>query len=124
MPAAVAAVAGYARAVPPPAPGHPARPGGSASPVEVGRPVTLTAGGQRIVVRTWRLGGTEAVVAVSGQPFPMPPGSRAGSGAGMAWSVRLGKLGLYCVNGATSELVAAPVPAAELASLAALLPLA
>jgi len=41
----------------------------------------------------------------------------------MAWSVRLGKLGLYCVNGPTSELVAAPVPTAELASLAARLPL-
>ena len=53
----------------------------------------------------------------------MPPGSVAGSGAGMAWSVRLGKLGLYCVNGPTSELVAAPVPTAELASLAARLPL-
>jgi len=121
IPPAVAAVARYARAVPPPQ--HHAQAGGSATPVEVGRPVTLTAGGQQIVVRTWRLGGTEAVVAVSGQAFPMPPGSVAGSGAGMAWSVRLGKLGLYCVNGPTSELVAAPVPTAELASLAARLPL-
>ncbi len=31
---------------------------------------------------------------------------------------------LYCLNGRTSELVAAPVPAAELAALAARLPLA
>jgi anti-sigma factor RsiW len=122
IPPAVAAVARYARAVPPPQ--HNAHTGGLATPVEVGHPVTLTAGGQQIVVRTWRLGGTEAVVAVSGQAFPMPPGSVAGSGAGMAWSVRLGKLELYCVNGPTSELVAAPVPAAELASLAARLPMA
>jgi len=88
----------------------------------VGRPVTVTAGGQQIVMRTWRLGGIEAVVAVSGQPFPMPPGAASVSGAGMAWSTRLGKLGLYCLNGHLSELVAAPVPMAELAPLAARLP--
>jgi hypothetical protein len=35
-----------------------------------------------------------------------------------------GKLGLYCVNGRTSELVAAQVPDAELAALTARLPLA
>jgi hypothetical protein len=29
---------------------------------------------------------------------------------------------MYCINGRTSELVAAPVPAAELATLAARLP--
>jgi len=33
-----------------------------------------------------------------------------------------GTLSLYCLNGQTSELVAAPVPAAELAALAARLP--
>ena len=32
----------------------------------------------------------------------------------MAWSVRLGRLSLYCINGRTSEIVAAPIPAAEL----------
>jgi hypothetical protein len=42
----------------------------------------------------------------------------------MAWSARLGKPGLYCLNGRTSELVTAPVRAAELAALAARLPLA
>jgi hypothetical protein len=42
----------------------------------------------------------------------------------MAWSARLGRLSLYCLNGRTSELVAAPVRAADLAALAALLPLA
>ena len=124
MPAAVAAVARYAETVPPPAqqlePGR----GPRAVPVEVSPPVMITAGGQRIVLRTWRLGGTEAVVAVSGQPFPMPPGAQGMSGGGMAWSVRVGKLGLYCVNGRSSELVAAPVPVAELAALAAQLPLA
>jgi hypothetical protein len=121
VPAAVAAVARYAQAIPPPTGDqHPQH----AAPVEVGRPVTVTAGGQRIVLRTWRLGGTEAVVAVSGRPFPMPAHARGVSGMGMAWSARLGRLGLYCVNGQTSELVAAPVPAAELATLAARLPLA
>jgi hypothetical protein len=124
VPAAVAAVARYARALAPPARDQRAYPGGRAVPVEVGRPVTVTAGGQRIVVRTWRLGGTEAVVAVSGQPFPMPARARGVAGRGMAWSARLGRLGLYCLNGRTSELVAAPVPAAELAVLAARLPLA
>jgi len=121
VPAAVAAVARYAQALPPPSgEQHPQR----AAPVEVGRPVTVTAGGQRIVLRTWRLGGAKAVVAVSDHPFPMPGGARGVSGRGMAWSARLGTLGLYCVNGPTSELVAAPVPAAELAALAARLPLA
>jgi anti-sigma factor RsiW len=122
VPAAVAAVARYAQGLP--ARGQHAPSGGPAVPVEVGRPVTVAAGGQRIVLRIWRLGGTEAVVAVSGRPFPMPARARGVPGRGMAWSARLGKLGLYCLNGRTSELVAAPVPAAELAALAARLPLA
>jgi anti-sigma factor RsiW len=122
LPAAVAVVARYAQTVPPPAPLPGPGPGRPVAPVEVGHPVTLTAGGQRIVVRTWRLGGTEAVVAVSDEPFPMPSGSQGASGGGMAWSARVGKLGLYCINGTKSELVAAPVPAAELARLAARLP--
>jgi hypothetical protein len=120
VPAAVAAVARYAQAIPAPAGDRHPRP---AAPVEVGHPVTVTAGGQQIVLRTWRMGGTEAVVAVSGRPFPMPPGARGVSGLGMAWAARQGRLGLYCVNGPTSELVAAPVPASELAALAARLPL-
>ena len=121
VPAAVAAVARYAQALSPPTGDqHPQR----AAPVEVGRPVTVTVGEQRIVLRTWRLGGAEAVVAVSDHPFPMPASARGVSGRGMAWSARLGRLGLYCLNGQTSELVAAPVPAAELAALAARLPLA
>jgi len=122
MPGAVAAVARYAQAVPLPA-GPSRAQSGRAAPAEVGQPVTVTAGGQRIVLRTWRLGGTEAVVAVSSRPFPMPTGAAAVPGGGMAWSARLGRLGLYCINGKTSELVAAPVPAAELAALAARLPL-
>jgi hypothetical protein len=123
VPAAVAAVARYAQAVPPPAQKPSAHPGGRATPVRMGRPVTVTAGGQRIVMTTWRLGGTEAVVAVSARPFSMPSGAQGMPGAGMAWSVRLGSLGLYCRNGPTSELVAAPVPATQLARLAAQLPL-
>jgi len=121
MPAPVAAVARYAETMPPARQPEPST-GWPTTPVPVGHPVTLTAGGQRIVVRTWRLGGTEAVVAVSGRPFPMPPGAQGASGGGMAWSVRVGKLGLYCINGKTSELVAAPVPVADLAALAARLP--
>jgi len=121
VPAVVAAVARYAQAIPPPTgKQYPQR----AAPVQVGRPVTVMAGGQQIVLRTWRLGGAEAVVAVSGHPFPMPARARGVSGQGMAWSARLGRLGLYCLNGPTSELVAAPVPAPELAALAARLPLA
>jgi len=38
--------------------------------------------------------------------------------------VGAGPVGLYCLNGPTSELVAALVPDAELAALAARLPLA
>ena len=121
LPAAVAAVARYAQAMPAPA-GH--RHPQPAAPVEVGHPVTVTAGGQQIVLRTWRLGGIEAVVAVSARPFLMPSGAQGVSGLGMAWSARQGRLGLYCLNGPTSELVAAPVPAAALAALAARLPLA
>ena len=122
MPAAVAAVARYALAVPSAGREPPPPQNGRSAPAEVGRAVTLTAGGQQIVVRTWLLDGTEVVVAVSGRPFPMPAGALGAAGPGMAWSARLGKLGLYCVNGGTSELVAAPVPAAELAALAARLP--
>ena len=76
------------------------------------------------MLRTWRLGGTEAVVAVSAQPFSMPARVQGVAGRGMAWSARLGRVRLYCLNGPTSELVAAPVPAAELVALAARLPLA
>ena len=122
VPAAVAAVARYAEAIAPPAWQQTPGMGQRATPVEVGRPVTLTAGRQKIVVRTWRLGRVEAVVAVSGRPFPMPSGAQGASSGGMAWSAQLGKLGLYCVNGRASELVAAPVPAAELPGLVARLP--
>jgi len=124
MPAAVRAVAQYAQAIAPPAGPVRGQTGGrQAVPAEMGRPVAVVAGGQRIVLRTWRLGNMEAVVAVSQRPFPMPAGATGAPGGGMAWSVRLGRLGLYCINGRTSELVAAPVPAAELPSLAARLPL-
>ena len=124
VPAAVAAVARYAQAIAPPARDQHSYSGGRAVRVQLGGPVPVTVGGQRIVLRTWRLGGAEAVVATSGRPFPMPAGARGVPGRGMAWSARLGRLGLFCLNGRTSELVAAPVPAAELAVLAARLPLA
>jgi hypothetical protein len=121
MPAAVAAVARYAQTVPParhPGPGL-GRPG---APVEVGHPVTVAAGGQQMVLRTWRLGDVEAVVAVSAQPFAMPARAHGVTGPGMAWTARLGSIGLYCRNGRTSELVAARVPETQLAALAARLP--
>jgi anti-sigma factor RsiW len=121
MPAAVAAVARYAETMS--AAAHPRPgPGGPAVPVEVGRPVTVAVGGQQIVLRTWRLGRVEAVVAVSSRPFPMPTRARGMAGPGMAWAARLGKIGLYCRNGHVSELVAAPVPDALLGALAARLP--
>jgi anti-sigma factor RsiW len=120
MPAAVAAVARYAETVP--ARQQEAGSGRPAAPVEVGRPVRVAAGGQRMVLRVWRLGRVEAVVAVSAQPFPMPSRARGVTGGGMAWTARLGKIGLYCRNGHTSELVAAPVPENQLAALAARLP--
>jgi len=119
MPAAVQAVARYAQTIAPPAGPLPWQAGARrTSPTEVDPPVSVTAGGQLIVLRTWRLGGTEAVVAVSQGPFPMPAGATDASGGGMAWSSPVGKLRLYCLNGQTSELIATPVPAAELAVLA------
>jgi hypothetical protein len=121
MPVAVAAVARYAQELPParqPGPG----PGGPGAPAEVGHPVTVAAGGQQMVLRVWRLGDVEAVVAVSAQPFAMPAGAHGAAGPGMAWTARLGSLGLYCRNGNASELVAARVPEAQLAALAARLP--
>ena len=121
MPAAVAAVARYAQTVPParqPGPG-PGRPG---APVEVGPPVTVAAGGQQMVLRVWRLGDVEAVVAVSAEPFAMPARAHGVTGPGMAWTARLGSIGLYCRNGRTSELVAARVPETQLVALAARLP--
>src|SRR5215472_12451776 len=117
VPAAVAVVVRHAELVLPPAPppGQELR----ARPVQIGQPVTMTAGRQRIEVRTWRLGRIEAVVAVSRQPFAMPHGADGVPGAGMAWTARMGNLGLYCVNGSLSELVAARVPKTELAALEA-----
>jgi anti-sigma factor RsiW len=120
-PAAVAAVARYAQTVPParhPGPG-PGRPG---APVEVGHPVTVAAGGQQMVLRVWRLGDVEAVVAVSAQPFAMPARAHGVTGPRMAWTARLGSIGLYCRNGHTSELVAARIPETQLAALATRLP--
>ena len=122
VPAAVAAVADYAQAVPPPAGDQHHVSGGRAAPVQVGRPVTVTAGGQRMVLRVWQLGRVEAVVAVSAQPFPMPAPAHGVTSGGMAWTARLGTISLYCRNGHTSELVAAPVPETQLAVLAAQLP--
>lgn len=122
MPAAVAAVAHYAQAVSPlPGGSHP-HAGSQAIPVQVGGLATLTAGGQQIVMRTWRLRGTEAVVAVSRQPFPMPARAQATPSSSMAWTAQLGTIRLYCLNGQTSELVAGPLPLAQLATLAARLP--
>jgi hypothetical protein len=121
MPAAVAAVARYAQQLPPARPPGPG-PGGPGAPAEVGHPVTVAAGGQQIVLRVWRLGDVEAVVAVSARPFAMPARAHGTTGPGMAWSVWLGSIGLYCRNGHTSELVAARVPEAQLAALAAQLP--
>jgi hypothetical protein len=120
MPASVAAVARYAETVS--ARHQEAGSGRAAAPVEVGRPVTVAAGGQRMVLRVWRLGRVKAVVAVSARPFPMPSRARGVTGGGMAWTAWLGEIGLYCRNGHTSELVAAPVPADQLAALAARLP--
>jgi len=124
MPAPIQAVARYAQAIAPAGSAGSRPDGRQVAPVEVGRPLSLTVDGQRIVLRTWRLGGTEAVVAVSQRAFPMPAGATTASGGGMAWSAQLGTLSMYCINGGTSELVAAPVPAAELPELAARLPLA
>jgi hypothetical protein len=122
LPAGVALVARYALALPAPSPDARPEPGRRGVPVPVGRPVTVTADGQNIVLRTWRLDGVEAVVAVSRRPFPMPARARGIPGMGMAWTKRAGTLSLYCLNGRTSELVAAPVPVAQLATLAARLP--
>jgi len=124
VPAAVAAVTRYAQTIPAPPQKQRLPPVGLPVPVAVGRPATVTAGGQQIVMRTWRMGRTEVVVAVSAQPFPMPAHAQGVSGRGMAWTARLGTLSLYCLNGRTSELVVAPVPVSELAALAARLPLA
>jgi anti-sigma factor RsiW len=123
MPAAVAVVARYAQQLPAARHSGP-RPGGPGAPAEVGHPVTMAAGGQQMVLRVWRLGDVEAVVAVSAQPFAMPARADGVTGPGMAWTARLGSIGLYCRNGLTSELVAAPVPEAQLAALAARLPAA
>lgn len=122
MPAPVAAVAQYAEKVLPRGHHGGLGTGEHAAPLQVGRPVTMTAGGHRIVLRTWRLADTVVAEATSGQPFPLPPGARGTSGGGMAWVAQVGKLSLYCINGRTSELVAAAVPAAELPALAARLP--
>jgi len=54
----------------------------------------------------------------------MPVRAQGLTGQRIAWTARLGKVGLYCRNGHTFELVAAPVPSAQLAALAARLPLA
>jgi hypothetical protein len=121
MPAAVAAVARYAETIPAARHQEPGsrQPG---PPVEVGHPVSLAAGGQRMVLRVWRLDRVAAVVAVSAQPFPMPARAHGITGPGMTWTTRLGNISLYCRNGRTSELVAAPLPQAQLAALAARLP--
>ena len=124
LPGPVAVVARYAQTLPLPAHQPGLGTGEQAAPVPVGHPVAVTASGHRIVLRTWRLGGTEVVVAESSRPFPMPPGAHGTPAAGMAWVARAGKLSLYCINGHTSDLVVAAVPAAELAALAARLPLA
>jgi hypothetical protein len=121
MPAAIAAVARYAEAVPS-TPKHAASSGWLTPPVKVGPPITLAAGGVRMVLQVWRLGQVEAVVAVSAQPFPMPATAHGIADPSMAWTVRVGNIGLYCRNGRTSELVAAPVPDAVLAALAGRLP--
>jgi len=121
-PAAVVAVARYAQVLPAGSPSHVIRSGRRTQPHRVGRRMVVMAGGQRIVLTTWRVDGVEMAVATSARFFPMPPGARGVPGRGMAWSARLGKLTLYCVNGSPSQLLAAPVPEPVLVLLAARLP--
>jgi len=69
-------------------------------------------------VRTRRLGGTEAWLrcrAIRSPCLHVPRAYLVGDGMVRA----AGTVSRYCLNGRTSELVAAPVQAAELAALAA-----
>ena len=54
----------------------------------------------------------------------MPVRAQGLTGQRPAWTARLGKVSLACRNGHIFELVVAPVPSAQLAALAARLPLA
>src|SRR5260370_450942 len=94
VPAAVAAVARYAQAVPSQNRASSPNPGRRTVPVEVGRPVTLTAGGQRIVVPTLRL--DRALVGGGGAAPPCSPPQHAPgpSGPGRSLRARLASLGL------------------------------
>lgn len=52
---------------------------------------------------------TVAVLLPGRRETPAMPARADGvAGPGMAWTARLGSIGLYCRNGLTSELVAAP----------------
>jgi hypothetical protein len=87
----------------------------------VRRQIAALPDGQRIVIATWRVDGLTAIVATGDRFFPMPSGAHLVSGAGMAWTARVGTLTLYCGRRPT-ELVAARAPERTLVMLAASLP--
>ncbi len=84
-------------------------------------------GGQHLMVRAYRLEGTEEIVATSASPFPVPPSSHmlAGSSS-QAWMATKGRLSMYGVNrqgGGQSMFLVAAMPMAEMPQMAARLDL-
>ncbi|HLX78062.1 MAG TPA: zf-HC2 domain-containing protein [Acidimicrobiales bacterium] len=91
---------------------------------KVGGPARhLVAGGQQLLVRSYRVDGVVAVVATSKSAFPMPAVAHVLAGSSpTAWLATHGRLALYCVNrpaGRESMLLVAPMPAVELPQVAA-----
>ena len=87
----------------------------------------LVIGDQHLVVRAYRLEGTEEIVATSARPFPVPPTSHPVRGSSsQAWMATKGRLSMYGVNrkaGGDSMFVVAAMPMAEMPQLAARLDL-
>ncbi len=82
--------------------------------------------GQALMVRAYRLEGTEELVATSARPFPVPPSSHMLPGSSsQAWMATKGRLSMYGVNRRTGQsmFVVAAMPMAEMPQMAARLDL-
>lgn len=83
----------------------------------------MVIGGQPLMVRAYEVAGTEAVVATSAMPFPVPARSHLLSGSSSrAWMATEGHLSIYGVNraaGRGSMFLVAAIPMAQLPQVAA-----
>jgi anti-sigma factor RsiW len=79
-------------------------------------PVSTRLGGQDVELRRYPVAGATVILATSTRAFPTPTDARVQPGSAMAWAISRRLVTVYCPHG--QVILAGPVPARELATLA------